>query len=422
MKILIVCDQFPPAFGPRMGYLCKYLVREGIRADVVCERHPDTRFAFLSGYADHVENVSFYRYENGWKHFAEWGITMLADLLFRYKDRRMVRAFLKNGRMRGYDLVIASSYKLFPLKAGWDLARHFRIPLVADLRDIIEQFPDKSYLNRRILPGTRIGEILENRITTRMIRRRNRILEKAMYVVSVSPWHVDFLKRTNPRTVLIYNGYDPELFFPNPVPDPFFRVTFTGRILSLENRDPGMLFQAVSELAREGSIEPETFRLDWYVDKESRTILEKEARKYGVGDFMHYAGFVAAESVPEILNRSSVLLQLANRSDESGPKGVMTTKFFEALAVGKPLLLVRSDESYLEKTIERFHCGLAARQAGEVSAFLREQFRIWKRQGFTQVPVSPEIEAEFSRKGQAALYSGLFRKAVRDFADSKPLS
>lgn len=421
MKILIVCDQFPPAFGPRMGYLCKYLTREGFHVDVVCEAHPDRRFAFLSGHAGIVENVSFYRYGKGWKHTAEWVITMIADFLFQYKDRKMIRAVEDNNRMRNYDLVMASSYKLFPLEAGLRLARYFGVPFVADLRDIIEQFPDKSYLGRRILPGTVIGENIENKIIKKSIKRRNRTLRQAATVVSVSPWHVDFLKKINPKTELVYNGYDPELFFPEKLSDPFFRVTFTGRILSLENRNPAMLFQAVSDLAREGSIGTDTFRLDWYVDEESRTILEKEARAYGIGDFMHYAGFVAAESVPRILNRSSVLLQLANRADGTGPKGVMTTKFFEALAVGKPLLLVRSDESYLEEIVTRFHCGLAARKPDEVSDFLREQFRIWKKRGFTQVAVSPEIEAEFSRRGQAALFSELFRKTVHDFADSEPL-
>ena len=34
-KVLIVCDMFPPAFGPRMGYLCKYMRQAGWNPVVV---------------------------------------------------------------------------------------------------------------------------------------------------------------------------------------------------------------------------------------------------------------------------------------------------------------------------------------------------------------------------------------------------
>ena len=47
MKILILCDMFPPAFGPRMGYLCKYMRRAGWEPVVVTEQIDDSTFSFL---------------------------------------------------------------------------------------------------------------------------------------------------------------------------------------------------------------------------------------------------------------------------------------------------------------------------------------------------------------------------------------
>lgn len=49
MKILILCDMFPPAFGPRMGYLCKYMRRAGWEPVVVTEQIDDSTFSFLKG-------------------------------------------------------------------------------------------------------------------------------------------------------------------------------------------------------------------------------------------------------------------------------------------------------------------------------------------------------------------------------------
>ena len=50
-KLLIICDMFPPAFAPRMGYLCKYLTRMGWEVTVVTEYIKDNTFEFLTGYA-----------------------------------------------------------------------------------------------------------------------------------------------------------------------------------------------------------------------------------------------------------------------------------------------------------------------------------------------------------------------------------
>ena len=48
-KLLIICDMFPPAFAPRMGYLCKYLTRMGWEVTVVTEYIEDNTFEFLTG-------------------------------------------------------------------------------------------------------------------------------------------------------------------------------------------------------------------------------------------------------------------------------------------------------------------------------------------------------------------------------------
>ena len=48
----------------------------------------------------------------------------------------------------------------------------------------------------------------------------------------------------------------------------------------------------------------------------------------------------------------------------------MTTKFFESLAVEKPILCVQSDEAYLAEAIKETHSGLAATRVDEVYDFL----------------------------------------------------
>src|SRR5574344_484981 len=88
-RLLILCDMFPPAFAPRMGYLCKYLKRNGWEVHVVSEQIEDHTFAFLEGYADSVHYITFYSASHPLLRKLQWIVVMLLDLLFHYKDRKM---------------------------------------------------------------------------------------------------------------------------------------------------------------------------------------------------------------------------------------------------------------------------------------------------------------------------------------------
>ena len=64
---------------------------------------------------------------------------------------------------------------------------------------------------------------------------------------------------------------------------------------------------------------------------------------YGLGGCTDINGFISRDGVPDLLHRASVVLLLAGETKENGPHGIMTTKFFEALGVEKPILCVRND-------------------------------------------------------------------------------
>lgn len=409
MKILIVCDVFPPEFAPRMGYLCKYLSRMDCVADVITEQYADDqRFAFIANPSGKIKRIRFYRSLKTPKPMLEWGILLLRDLLFHYKDRRFVTEIKKDKEFSGYDLVLCSTYRTFPLEAAARLSKHFNIPLMVDLRDIIEQYPDQSYLYHRFP----FSGLFLKPFTRRLLKKRNKVLAKASAVVSVSPWHVDFLKAFNLNTHLIYNGYDPEIFFPEPQKDPYFRIVYTGRIISLAISNPELLFQAVADLVKAGRVNPNDFRIDWYCDPATRQYVLHLAGQYGIEEITECFSFISTQEVPVVLNRASLLLVLVNTSGENGPKGIMTTKFFEYLAVGKPLLLMPDNNSHLSEIIDRYHCGLSASHVEDIKQFIENQYGIWKQQGYTRVEVNPQVHELFSRKAQAGQFLKLFREVV----------
>jgi len=393
MNILLLCDLFPPAFAPRMGYLCKYLQRAGWKVTIVTEHIEDTTFATLTGNQD----VTYVKFKTHWL----W--TLALDILCDYKEKRFFRETMKTAAGKSFDAILCSSYRSFPLLAAAMTSRRLGLPMVVDLRDIVEQYAGTEYISHKIPNMLGLGKRIALAFGKKTIKRRNVVLKTAACVTSVSPWHVSVLKNYNKNVRLIYNGYDAEMFFPAPVESPQFYITYTGRLLSTAMRDPSMFFEAILKLSREGLITPEKLRVRWFVDMKSKQIITEEVRKYaGIDVFMDYFGYIPSEDVPRILNESAMLLVLTNNTS----KGVMTTKFFEYLAVGRPVLCVRSDEGCLAEVIRSTNAGLSAVNVDEIYKFIHHNFEEWSNNRVSNS--KRELVGQFSREAQAKEFMQIF--------------
>lgn len=407
-QVLILCDTFPPAFAPRMGYLCKYLKQYAWKPTVITEDNiRENIFAFLKSDAD-VRYIRYRKLKDGFLSKIEWFAVLLADWLLDYHNRRMYYEALKASRKQSFDVVLCSSHRVFPLPAARRIARKLHLPLVIDLRDIIEQCADNEYISSKVPRLGGLEKPLVEVYRRILLRQRNRVLRDAAWITTVSPWHVGILKAFNARVELIYNGYDPEIFYPAPIRSKQFYITYTGRMFNTALRDPSFLFQAIARLDEEGIISPETFRIRWFMDEKSKRIILDASRSYPLAAYMDFGGYVAASEIPAILNESAILLILSNKSGETGPNGIMTTKFFEYVAVERPVLCVRGDEGCLEEVINTTRAGLSAHSPEDVYNFIRSQYQQWKKTGYTTVDVNREEIAKFSRRTQAGQFVCIF--------------
>jgi len=412
-KILILCDIFPPAFAPRMGFLCKYLPENGWEPIIVTEFIPQYIYEELSKNCPHVTRINYYHSANKLIRIIKYAFVFLADFLFGYKDKKMIKVAQKQIEKHDIALILSSTYRTFPLRSAHLLSKRYKLPFVADLRDIIEQFPGNEHISKKFTNIKFLNRIIANILTQRLFKQRNQVLKDADAVTSVSPWHVETLKQFTRNPQLIYNGYDPELFVSKIITCNEFKIVYTGRLMSEELRDPSLLFEAVSNLSSKGIIEPKTFRIQFYTDDQSIKTLRTIATHYRTSDFMDFFDYVAYEKIPEILNGSSILLLLTNKSvGEKTPKGIMTTKVFEYLAVEKPVLCVRNDEGCLEETIRETCSGIAASSVEQVEQFILEKYAEWKANGYTHQKVNRQMVQQFSRKEQAKQFVRIFASLI----------
>ncbi|MDR2963841.1 MAG: hypothetical protein LBU90_09475 [Bacteroidales bacterium] len=408
-QVLILCDAFPPDFAPRMGYLCNYLPALGWEPFVITEKQHQHIFPEMIE-RQNIVSIDFYPAKQTCVKKLQWFCTLIADFLWNYKDRKMEKAARKIMKTRHFSLVLASSYRTFPLRAARQISQKNHIPLLIDLRDIVEQYAENEYI-AHTLRFSFLKKIAIPIFTKKLLRERNKALHVAAAVTTVSEWHKEFLLQFNSYTHLIYNGFDADLFVPKKVRTEQFRIVYTGRILSLHMRNPELLCAAVAQLHSEHCIDAATFRIQFYTNEESKEILLQFVEKYRIASFVDFFSMRPHAQIPAILNEASILLLLSNSSKGTrAPKGIMGTKTFEYLAVEKPILCVRSDEGCLQDLIARANAGISASTVAEAAQFIMEQYAEWQKNGYTHQAVNRELLQQFSRKGQALQFADIFEE------------
>ena len=213
---------------------------------------------------------------------------------------------------------------------------------------------------------------------------------------------------------MIYNGYAPDQFYPlKPKSLPFFRIVYTGSVYSRVHQDPSFLFLATKKLFENGLINAEQYRIEFYTQPNRRTpILENESYR-DIQNFVHFYDYVDSSKIPQLLGESCILLLLSNKMEENGPKGLIsTTKYFEYLAMERPILCVRSDEDLLEASIQTANAGISARTIEETYNFILQKWQEWQNLGYTQVEINTSYTQNFSRKKQAKQFVKIFEKVM----------
>lgn len=406
-RILFLSDAFDkPAFNPRGRYFAEYLCKIGYQVDYITEdigiKYPfDTSFNLCL--------LPYYKFKGKLGHI-EWFFKFLLNLVYDHKNYSFYKKIHKQCDLKSYQAIICSTFNTFPQPLAARLAHTYKIPYIADIRDISEQSHGANY-NAHKLKSKWLNNVINHFFQGINIQRRNRALQNANAVTTVSPWHANFLKPIHSNTHLIYNGFDPDLFQYKRVKSDHFSITYTGKIYPLNMQDPTLLFQSVYEiiigkdLTPQQSLNKETFlkalQFKWYVNSFTQSKLEKWAKEYKIEPYMHYHAYVQPTEIPALLQKSSVLLVLSNTVAPQGPHGIMTTKFFEALGVEKPVLCVRSDQDCLAETIHETNAGLAAKEVEEIKAFLFNQFEFWHTNKYTHQSMNAEKVQHFSRNKQA---------------------
>ena len=227
---------------------------------------------------------------------------------------------------------------------GYHLHKRLKIPWVADFRD----------------PWTSIDFYHELRLTRWADKRHHtlesRVLHSASHVIAIGPNMKEEFNRIGAKDVtVITNGYDDaDLPQENTVLSDKFSLVHLGTLSSTRNSTA--LWQAISEKLEEDKQFAKDFELHLYGNTDHTAVKDLEA--HHLSSYLSGTGFVPHKEGMKILAGSHVLLLLINKSINA--KGVITGKFFEYLATGRPILLIGPLDGDAAKILEDCNGGLAA--------------------------------------------------------------
>ena len=237
-------------------------------------------------------------------------------------------------------------YSTFPnevnhVLARWVMGQGMADRWIADFRDpMFYQYHDAHNLRR--------------------LKRQHRIEREADLVTIVSEGARSKFRCegvAEEKLICIPNGFDPEdaaQTVGTPT-DGMLRIFYAGTLYA-GRRDFSVVFRAISELHREGLVEPERIRFE-YAGNEW-PVMRSFAEQYGLTDCCVNHGFIPRSRVLELLGEADCTAVCTHNTKTD--QGVVTGKVFELLLVGKPIVTVVNGDtadSELAAIVRDCHAG-----------------------------------------------------------------
>jgi len=261
--------------------------------------------------------------------------------------------------------LISSSSPIIAHIIAKELKKKYKIPWIADLRDLWTQNHDYQY--------SKVRKFFEQKLELKTLKDANAL-------VTVSPIWADRLKKLHKRDTVytITNGFDPEkINIPPADLTNKFTITYTGSFYP-EKQNPSKLFSALRELIDEKKIDPTDIEVRFYGPKQEW--LEKEIEEYQLSDIAKQYGLIPRE-ISFQKQRESQILLLLNWEDYK-ERGWYPLKNFEYLAAQRPILVVGgSGDDVVKKLLSETKSGVYGKEIEDIKDSFLKFYLEYKQKG-----------------------------------------
>jgi hypothetical protein len=293
-----------------------------------------------------------------------------------------------------FDALISSSGPATTHLIAKDLKNRFKIPWIADFRDLWTQ--------NHYYKGLWLREILERRLEVRT-------LADADAITTATHGFKEQLQELHTSQTIhaILNGFNPyEVNDRKPASDKF-RITYTG---SLYNGavDPELLLQALDELNSEGAIELNDVEVHFFACNESW--LGHEISRYNLDGIVEMHDAIERDAVIE-KQRESQLLLLMLRNDRRDRR-VIPAKIFEYLAARRPILSLGIDGGCVGDVLLQTNAGIQLTTLDQVKQEVAKDYKEFKSTGCVSYTGVPAEVDRYSQREMAKKFCSVLNDFV----------
>lgn len=253
-------------------------------------------------------------------------------------------------------------------------------------------------------PWTTIGYHKALKLTKKAqqkhLQLEQQVLQQADHII-VTSTHTknEFLTKTKQPISVITNGFDAH-HIPRPEKDKKFTISHIGSLLS--NRNPKVLWQALSELLASDMSFKEAFQLQ-FIGVVSESIIQT-ITAYGLLKHTKVLGYVTHDEAINAQMQSQVLLLIEINSEDT--KAIIPGKLFEYMVSQTPILAIGPKASDVEQLITQTNTGhyLYYDDVDAVKSQILLYFNAYKTNTLISHPIGLE---QFSRKALTKTLSHL---------------
>ena len=305
------------------------------------------------------------------KTFIEFLIKIYIEI-FAYPDSQKnwckpaVEAGAKLLENEHFDAIISSSSPVTCHLIANNLKKQYKLPWIADLRDLWTQNPyyDHTYLRRLIDKQLEINTL--------------RIADAITTTTDYSTKDIETIHKSK-HVYTIPNGFDPIKLNQNneclPINDKL-TIMYAGTLYN-GKRDPEPLFEALAELNSEKKIDLRNLSIDFYGCGEDW--LKKDIAKYNLENIVMVHGMVPRDEIIKKQEKTQLLLLLT----WNNPKevGVIPGKLYEYLAAKRPIISIGFPNGLVKGIIDNTNSGVHVSNKERIKDVIYHYYQEFKQNG-----------------------------------------
>lgn len=291
-------------------------------------------------------------------------------------------------------IITANPFLLF--KFGFLLQKRFKIKWIADYRDDW----NTSEINK-----SSGFSIVNNLLSKLESRSEKKWVGTASVTTTISDYYASKISEfLNKRSEVLLNGF---------IEDDFY------------NSETLRLFEDFT-IVYNGTLYP-TQKIELFLNAYKRFITANEKYRQNIKMLLpglkflpaehkrvidHLKGFeenikttdrISRKEIIQIQNKSHVLLMVAHEN----VKGIPSSKLYEYIAIGKPIIVCPSDRDIIENTVGSYNLGYICQSENDAFLALEKLFRKYLENTYQSLVADLNYQKQFSRKEQTQKLGGL---------------